>query len=513
MYEHLETAANRDTLKRVVVDPVSRVEGHGKVTLLLDADNKVQQARLHIVEFRGFERFIQGRPYWELPVLVQRLCGICPVSHHLAAAKAIDQLVGVDPEDLPKSADKLRRLLHFGQVLQSHALHFFHLSSPDLLFGFESDIGKRNIIAVLSDYPDIGLQGVKMRKYGQEVIRMVSGKRVHGTGAIAGGMNKALSKEERDYLLADIDQIIQWAVDSVALIKKVHCANLPYYDEFATIRSNYLGLVKPDGALELYHGGIRAKNAAGETITDHFDYCRYNDLIHEEVRSWTYMKFPYLLSQGKEDGWYRVGPLARVNNCDFINTPLAEAARVEFKAHGGGADSLSAAALPPSLAVEAMVHSTLAFHWARLIEVLHCAESIKDLLHDGDLLSGELVAQGEKRYEGIGVIEAPRGTLFHHYQVDENDIVTKANLIVSTTSNNMAMNESVRQVAAEYLSGRELTEPLLNNLEVAIRAYDPCLSCATHAVGKMPLQLELRDVDGVLIDKLVKHSDGGIERA
>ncbi len=496
MYEHLETAENRDTLKRVVVDPVSRVEGHGKVTLLLDENNKVQQARLHIVEFRGFERFIQGRPYWELPVLVQRLCGICPVSHHLAAAKAIDQLVGVDPENPPVSADKLRRLLHFGQVLQSHALHFFHLSSPDLLFGFESDIGKRNIIAVLQDFPDIGLQGVKLRKYGQEVIRMVSGKRIHGTGAIAGGMNKHLSKEERDTLLADIDQILEWSAASVALIKKVHCANLPYYDDFATIRSNYLGLVKPDGALELYHGGIRAKTAAGETITDHFDYCNYNDLIHEEVRSWTYMKFPYLLSQGKEDGWYRVGPLARVNNCDFINTPLAEAARVEFKAHSP----------------EAMVHSTLAFHWARLIEVLHCAESIKELLHDADLLVGELVAQGEKRYEGIGVIEAPRGTLFHHYQVDDNDIVTKANLIVSTTSNNQAMNESVRQVAAEYLSGRELTEPLLNNLEVAIRAYDPCLSCATHAVGKMPLQLELRDVDGVLIDKLIKHDTGDIER-
>jgi NAD-reducing hydrogenase large subunit len=496
MYEHLETAANRDTLKRVVVDPVSRVEGHGKVTLLLDENNKVQQARLHIVEFRGFERFIQGRPYWELPVLVQRLCGICPVSHHLAAAKAIDQLVGVDPENLPVSADKLRRLLHFGQVLQSHALHFFHLSSPDLLFGFESDISKRNIIAVLSDYPDIGLQGVKLRKYGQEVIRMVSGKRVHGTGAIAGGMNKALTKEERDYLLTDIDQMIEWSAASVALIKKVHCANLPYYDDFATIRSNYLGLVKPDGALELYHGGIRAKTAAGETITDHYDYCRYNDLIHEEVRSWTYMKFPYLLSQGKEDGWYRVGPLARVNNCDYINTPMAEAARVEFMAHSP----------------EAMVHSTLAFHWARLIEVLHCAESIKELLHDADILGGELVAQGEKRYEGIGVIEAPRGTLFHHYEVDDNDIVTKANLIVSTTSNNQAMNESVRQVAAEYLSGRELTEPLLNNLEVAIRAYDPCLSCATHAVGKMPLQLELRSADGALIDKLIKHSDGGIER-
>jgi len=496
MYEHLETAEQTENLKRVVVDPVSRVEGHGKVTLLLDENNKVQQARLHIVEFRGFERFIQGRPYWELPVLVQRLCGICPVSHHLAAAKAIDQLVGIDPENLPVSADKLRRLLHFGQVMQSHALHFFHLSSPDLLFGFESDIGKRNIIAVLTDYPDIGLQGVKLRKYGQEVIRMVSGKRIHGTGAIAGGMNKSLTKAERDYLLEDIDQMIAWAAGSVALIKKVHCSNLPYYDDFATIRTNYLGLTKPDGALELYHGGIRAKNVEGETILDHFDYCRYNDIIHEEVRSWTYMKFPYLLSLGKEDGWYRVGPLARVNNCDYIDTPLAEAARVEFKAHTG----------------EAMVHSTLAFHWTRLIEVLHCAESIKELLHDPDIMGHDLMAQGERRFEGIGVIEAPRGTLFHHYQVDENDIVTKANLIVSTTSNNMAMNESVRQVAAEYLSGRELTEPLLNNLEVAIRAYDPCLSCATHAVGKMPLQLELVDAQGQLIDKLIKHDDGQIER-
>lgn len=496
MYEHLETAENPSNLKRVVVDPVSRVEGHGKVTLLLDADNKVQQARLHIVEFRGFERFIQGRPYWELPVLVQRLCGICPVSHHLAAAKAIDQLVGIDPENLPITATKLRRLLHFGQVLQSHALHFFHLSSPDLLFGFESDIAKRNIIVVLGEYPDIGLQGVKLRKYGQEVIRMISGKRIHGTGAIAGGMNIALSKAERDYLLEDIDQIIAWAAGSVALIKKVHCANLPYYDDFATIRSNYLGLIKPDGALELYHGGIRAKNDKGEMIMDHVDYCQYNAYIHEEVRSWTYMKFPYLLSLGKQDGWYRVGPLARVNNCDTIGTPLAEAARVEFKAHSN----------------EVMVHSTLAYHWARMIEALHCAESIKDLLHDPDILGHDLVAQGEKRYEGIGVIEAPRGTLFHHYQVDENDIVTKANLIVSTTSNNTAMNESLRQVAAEYLSGRELTEPLLNNLEVAIRAYDPCLSCATHAVGKMPLQLELLDVEGKLIDKLVKHNDGQIER-
>jgi NAD-reducing hydrogenase large subunit len=495
MYDYLETAENPENLKRVAIDPVSRVEGHGKITLLLDQDKKVKQARLHIVEFRGFERFMQGRPYWEFPVIVQRLCGICPISHQLAAGKAIDQLVGVDPQNLPPAADKLRRLLHFGQVLQSHALHFFYLASPDLLFGFESDLNKRHIVAVLEAYPDIGLQGIKLRKYGQEVIRMICGKRIHGTGAIAGGMNKALTQAERDYLLQDIDQIIAWAAGAVELVKKVHRSNLPYYDQFAAIRSNYLGLTRPDGALELYHGGLRARNDKSETIIDHVDYCQYNDYIHEEVRSWSYMKFPYLLSLGKENGWYRVGPLARVNNCDYIDTPLAETARLEFKAYGG----------------EAMVHSTLAYHWTRMIEALHCAERIRELLNDPEIMSHDLVAKGEKRYEGIGVIEAPRGTLFHHYRANEDGLVTKVNLIVSTTSNNMAMNESVRQVAAEYLSGQELTEPLLNNLEVAVRAYDPCLSCATHAVGKMPLQLELIDAEGKLIDRLVRHSDGEFE--
>jgi len=494
MYEHLETAASPENLKRIVIDPVSRVEGHGKVTLLLDEDNHVQQARLHIVEFRGFERFIQGRPYWELPVLVQRLCGICPVSHHLAAAKAIDQLVGIDPENLPPTADKCRRLLHFGQVLQSHALHFFHLASPDLLFGFDSDISKRSIVAVLQEHTDIGLQGVKLRKFGQEVIRMVSGKRIHGSSAVAGGVNKSLNKEERDYLLADVEQMVEWAEFSVALIEKVHFSNKAFHDEFATIKSSYMGMVTKDGGLELYHGGLRSKNADGNTIFDQVDYCEYNNYIHEEVRSWSYMKFPYFLSLGKQDGWYRVGPLARMNVCDYISTPKAEAARKVFM----------------NISEDAMIHSTLGYHWARLIEILYCAEAIKELLHDADIMGDDLVATGKKRLEGIGVIEAPRGTLFHHYQIDENDIVTKANLIVSTTSNNQAMNESVRQVAATYLDGLEITEPLLNHLEVAIRAYDPCLSCATHALGKMPLEVELVNAQGQLIKQVFKNSQGEV---
>jgi NAD-reducing hydrogenase large subunit len=494
MYEHLETAQSPEKLKRVVIEPVSRVEGHGKVTLLLDDDNHLKQARLHIVEFRGFERFIQGRPYWELPVLVQRLCGICPVSHHLAAAKAIDQLVGIDPENLPPTADKLRRLMHFGQTLQSHALHFFHLASPDLLFGFDSDVAKRNVIAVLGEFTEIGLQGVKLRKFGQEVIRMVAGKRIHGSCALPGGVNKSLTKEERDYLLADVEQMIIWAEQAVALIAKVHCSNKPYHDEFATIKSSYMGLVGKDGSLELYHGGLRAKNAQGNTIFDQVDYCHYNDYIHEEVRSWSYMKFPYFLSLGQQDGWYRVGPLARINVCDYISTPKAEAARQQLM----------------TMTDEKMLHSTLAYHWARLIELLHCAEMIKVLLHDPEIMGSDLVATGEKRYEGVGVIEAPRGTLFHHYQVDDNGIVTKANLIVSTTSNNHAMNESVRQVAATYLDGLEITEPLLNHLEVAIRAYDPCLSCATHALGKMPMEVELVNAQGQIINQVFKSSQGEI---
>jgi NAD-reducing hydrogenase large subunit len=492
MYEHLETAAHPENLKRVVIDPVTRVEGHGKVTLLVDDDNHVRQARLHIVEFRGFERFIQGRPYWELPVLVQRLCGICPVSHHLAAAKAVDQLVGVD--QLAPTAEKLRRLMHLGQTLQSHALHFFHLSTPDLLFGFEDAAAHRNIVSVLQEYPETGLKGVKMRKYGQEVIRVVSGKRVHGTAAIPGGMNKALTAEDRDYLLKDIDEILAWSQEVVALSKQLFLSNEEYHQHFASFPSNFMSLARADGALEIYHGGLRARDSFGRTIFDHVDYRNYGQYLKEEVRSWSYMKFPYIVELGRENGWYRVGPLARVNNCDFISTPLAEAARQDFLAYGGGEP----------------VRASLAFHWARMIELLHCAEAIKELLHDPELLGRDLVVKGEKRMEGVGVIEAPRGTLFHHYCIDENDIVTRANLIVSTTNNNQAMNEAVRAVANRYLDGRELTEGLLNHLEVAIRAYDPCLSCATHALGKMPLELELLDMDEQPIDRLSKNGAGKI---
>jgi len=485
--------SDKSNLRRIAVDPVTRVEGHGKITLLLDDANHVREARFHIVEFRGFEKFIQGRPYWEVPYFVQRLCGICPVSHHLAAAKAVDQLVGVD--ELTPTATKLRRLLHFGQTLQSHALHFFHLSSPDLLFGFGSNLAHRNIVGVIEDYPDLALKGVRLRKYGQQVIEVISGKRVHGAATVPGGVNKGLSIEERDRLLGDINDVLIWAQDAVTLNEKIHTEH-PENHGFGRLNSNYLSMVGGKGELELYHGGLRVSRPDGLPIFDQFDYRGYYNIIREEVRSWSYMKFPYLTELGRDDGWYRVGPLARVNNCDFISTPLAEAARKTFVAFGNGG----------------FVHDTLAYHWARMIEVLHSAESIRDLLHDPEILGTDLVVKGEKREEGIGVIEAPRGTLFHHYKVNENGTIKKANLIVSTTSNNQAMNESVRSVANEYLDGNEITEGLLNHLEVAIRAYDPCLSCATHALGKMPLEIELIGADGVAVDRIEKASSGAINR-
>ena len=483
----LETATvASDTLRRVAIDPVSRVEGHGKVTILLDEDNKVHQVRLHIVEFRGFERFIQGRPYWEVPVMVQRLCGICPVSHHLAASKALDLIVGASK--VTPTADKMRRLMHYGQILQSHALHFFHLSSPDLLFGFGSEVGRRNIVGVAQQYPDIAKKGILLRKFGQEVIRLTAGKRVHGTGAVPGGVNRSLTADERKDLLKDAYQMIAWSRDAVRIIKELHQQDPALYDHFGTVRSSFMGLVAPDGSLDLYHGVLRAKDADGRILFDQVDYQTYDRLITEEVKPWSYMKFPYFTSMGPEAGWYKVGPLARVQNCDSIPTPFAEHERRELVAYAGGKP----------------LHGSLAFHWARMIEMLFAAETIKDLLHDDDLSGTELMAGGERRREGVGVIEAPRGTLFHHYQVGDDDLVTMANLIVSTTNNNQAMNTAVREVAKQYLDGQEITEGLLNHIEVAIRAFDPCLSCATHALGKMPLEVTLVDAEGTELDRKYK---------
>jgi len=472
--------------KKIVINPVTRIEGHAKVTIRMDDKGKVDKARMHIVEFRGFERFVRGRLYWEAPVIVQRLCGICPVSHLLCAAKAMDVIVGADK--LTPTAEKMRRLLHFGQTYQSHSLHFFHLSAPDLLLGFDADPAIRNVIGLIHANKDLAVQAVMMRKYGQEVIKATAGKKIHGNGAVPGGVNKNLSIEERDALLKDIDQMIEWAQGGVDLYKKAYRDDYDRLSKLGSFESNFVSLVREDGALELYDGKLRAKDPDGKPIFDMVEPKDYLTYIREGVRNWSYMKFPFIYSLGQEKGWYRVGPLARVNNCDFIDSPLAEKERQEFMEMGGGRP----------------VHATMAYHWARLIETLHSAEKMKELLNDPDLQGEDLVVTGKRRNEGIAILEAPRGTLFHHYQVGDDDRVTMANLIVSTTSNNQPMNESVRVVAEQYLEGNEITEPLLNHVEVAIRAYDPCLSCATHAIGLMPLDVTLEDESGEVIDRKVR---------
>jgi len=488
----LENAKTTQDLRRITIDPVSRVEGHGKVTLLLDEQNRIHQVRLHIVEFRGFEVFIKGRPYWEVPVTVQRLCGICPVSHHLAACKAMDVIVGAN--QLTPTAEKLRRLMHYGQMVQSNALHFYHLSSPDLLLGFDSEVALRNIVGVAMKYPEIATQGILLRKYGQEVIHRVAGKRIHGTGAIPGGVNKALTAAERDELKKDLPQLIEWAQGGIALMQRYHEENPAFYNSFGLFESNMMGMVREDGALDFYHGYLCAKDAKGKPIFDRLNYDTYSQVLREEVKPWSYMKFPYIAELGPEKGWYKVGPLARLQTCDFIPSPLAEAARQTMLAIGNGQP----------------LHSALSYHWARMIEVLHGLEVIQELLNDPDLLGNDLVVTGERQEEGVGVIEAPRGILIHHYKVNEDDQVTMCNLIVSTTHNNQAMNSAIRSVATQHLDRRVITEGLLNHIECAIRAYDPCLSCATHAMGKMPLQVELLDVEGKCLSLLRRDSTGNL---
>ncbi len=477
--------------RKIVIEPVTRVEGHGKVTIHLDDEGNVAQSRFHIVEFRGFERFVQGRPYWEAPVLVQRLCGICPVSHHLAGAKAMDVVVGAGTgEGLTPTAEKIRRLMHYGQIFQSHSLHFFHLASPDLLFGYDSPPETRNVIGIAMANRELATQAVLMRKYGQEVIAATAGKKIHGTGAVPGGVNKSLTAEERDRLLKgdggplNAGQMVAWAQGALELFKDYYRKHKDFIDRFSSFPSNHLSLVRKDGALDLYHGVLRAVDANGKRILNDVDYQEYLQHLREEVKSWSYMKFPFLKALGRENGWYRVGPLARLNTADFIPTPLAQKEFEGYKAATGGKPN------------NMCMHT----HWARLIEILHAAEKMRELLQDPDILGGDLVVKGRRQPEGVGIIEAPRGTLIHHFRVGEDDLIQMANLIVSTTHNNEPMNRAVNGVARSMLTkAREITEGMLNAVEVAIRAYDPCLSCATHAYGRMPLEVLLYDDRGQLL--------------
>jgi len=464
--------------KKIVIEPVTRIEGHGKVTIHLDDRGNVDQARLHVTQVRGFEKFCEGRLFWEMPVITARICGICPVSHHLASAKAGDVILGVK---LTPTAEMLRRLIHMAQIVQSHALHFFHLASPDLLFGMDADPAKRNIMGLIAEKPEIARKGVKLRAFGQKIIEMLGDKRVHPNAAIPGGMNKALSPDRRDEILSQVDDIIADCQFAIDLVKEYYAQHSEEAASFASFGTGYLGLVDNDGNVEYYDGKLRLKDSQGITLEDNVAPENYLSIIEEKVEDWSYLKFPYYKKLGYPVGMYRVGPLGRLNVADGCDTPLANKEFGNFKKLGNNG----------------VVQGSLYYHYARLIEMLNAAEKIKLLVQDEIICSQEIWVNSSKiNEEGIGVIEAPRGTLVHHYWVDTSGKIRKVNLIVATGNNNLAMNRAAYEVAKGFIKDGKLTEGILNRVEAAIRCYDPCLSCSTHALGHMPLEITIYDPDG-----------------
>lgn len=467
--------------KKITISPVTRIEGHARVTIFLNDEGKVDEAYLHIDQFRGFEKFSEGRYFAEMPIITPRICGICPVSHHLASAKATDDILGVD---IPKPAKLLRELIHMGQIIQSHSMHFFELAGPDLILGWDADPRIRNVAGLIQANPELALKAVKLRKFGQRIIELVAGRRIHPTFAIPGGVNQALDPKVRDEILKGIDEMISYVEDGISIATKYIEDNKEVCDKFASFPTGYMGLVKDDGSLELYDGKIRFMDKDGNVVKDFKDkyYLKY---IGERVEDWSYLKFPYYKPFGWPEGVYRVGPLGRLNVADKISTPIADEHLKNFKKINNGKP----------------VEGSLYFHYARLIEAIYGLERTREILEDSECLSKDVLISGKvSNEEGIGVIEAPRGTLIHHYWVDEKGTIEKVNLIVATGHNNWAMSKSVESVAKEFVDGKNLTEGMLNRVEGAIRCYDPCLSCSTHAIGKMPLLIELYDSNGNLIN-------------
>jgi NAD-reducing hydrogenase large subunit len=458
--------------QKITIQPVTRIEGHAKITIYVNDDGKVDRAYFHVDQFRGFEKFSEGRMYYEMPVITPRICGICPVSHHLAAAKACDAIISAD---IPRPAKLLRELMHMGQVIQSHSMHFFELAGPDLIFGWDADPKIRNVVGIIEANPELALKAVRLRKFGQEIIAKLGGRRIHPSYAVPGGVNNTLSIKDRDELLKEIDTMISYIQEGISIAKDWIEKNKETVKEFGVFSSGYMGLVTEEGGLELYDGKVKLIDKDGNLL-ELFDGASYLNYIGEHVEDWSYLKFPFYKKLGWPDGVYRVGPLARLNVAEKIDTPLAQEEFKNFKSINGGKP----------------VEGSLYYHYARLIEDLFAAERAKKILLDPDILSDDILIRTDKILpEGVGVIEAPRGTLFHHYWVDDKGAIVKANLIVATGHNNWAMNKGVEEVAKRYIDGKNLTEGMLNRVEGLIRCYDPCLSCSTHAVGKMPMVIDI----------------------
>jgi NAD-reducing hydrogenase large subunit len=469
--------------KEIIIDPVTRIEGHSKITIQLDARGEVVDAHFHVTQFRGFERITQGRPVHEMPSIMARICGICPVSHLIASSKAVDDIMAVEPS--PTGAD-LRRVLNLAQIVQSNALSFFHLSSPDLLFGFDADPAVRNIAGLAAEHPRFAKDGIALRRWGQEIIEWVGGKRIHPSWIVPGGVAQPLTADVRDRILAGVPEAIAITERALTWYKTEMIKWEEEAAQFGNFRSAFMGLVDRHGNPDHYDGWLRVVDADGAYLADRVDPRNFGQYIGEAVEPWSYLKSVYWKEMGYPDGMYRVGPLARINVADQMGTPRADEELHKFRWRLGRVAS-----------------SSFHYHYARLIDTLCCIERIEQILRGPDILSTHVRSFAQvNRHEGIGVSEAPRGTLMHHYKVDDNGIVEWANLIIATGHNNMAMNRSVLQVARHYVKGNDLNEAMLNRVESVIRCYDPCLSCSTHALGQMALDIQLIGPDGTVLDSL-----------
>jgi NAD-reducing hydrogenase large subunit len=471
--------------KRIVIEPVTRIEGHAKISIFMDEEGNVSDAEFHVVEFRGFEKFCQGRPYSEMPGITQRICGICPVSHTLASARAGDAIMAVN---IPPAANKLRRLMNLGQLVQSHALSFFLLSGPDFLLGWDTPPKQRNLLGLIASKTDLARAGIRLRQFGQEIIEILGGKKIHPSWAVPGGVRNPLAEEGRARIRAWLPEAFATAKVALELFEQTMETHQREMQIFGNFPSLFMGLVTADGTWEHHEGNLRFSDSSGSIIADQLDPRKYDEFISESVQGSSYLKSPYYTPLGFPDGMYRVGPLARLNVCERMGVPQADAELKKFKSLGRGA-----------------VTSSFLYHYARLIEILGALEYIELSMDDADLLSEDLRADaGINSLRGVGVSEAPRGTLFHDYTVDRDGLLEKVNLIVATGQNNLAMNQTVAQIARHYVRGNAIPEAMLNRVEHGIRCFDPCLSCSTHAVGQMPLHVLLIGPKGAVLDEATR---------
>jgi NAD-reducing hydrogenase large subunit len=476
--------------KTIVIDPVTRIEGHAKISIFLDDAGEVNDAQFHVVEYRGFEKFCEGRPFTEMAGITARICGICPVSHLLASAKTGDKILAVT---IPRAAEKLRRLMNLAQLTQSHALSFFHLSSPDFLLGWDSDPAQRNVFGLIAANPDLARAGIRLRQFGQTVIELLGARKIHAAWTVPGGVRSPLSEEGRQWIRERLPESFATVRLALDLFKSL--LDGPLQEEiniFGQFPSLFMGLVGAAGEWEHYGGHLRFSDSEGTVVADHLSEDDYQDFLGEAVEPWSYLKFPYYKPFGYPEGIYRVGPLARLNVCTHMGTPNADRELWEFRDRASGTPS-----------------SSFLYHYARLVEILACLEQIERLMDDPDLVSSKVRAHGAvNALEAIGVSEAPRGTLFHHYQVDDDGLIQKVNLIIATGQNNLAMNKTVAQIAKHYIHNGQvdgIPEGFLNRVEAGIRCFDPCLSCSTHALGQMPLQVQLVGPDGTILDTLSRQ--------